>query len=45
MVLPGDTAAVKVRLRKPAALADNLRFAIREGNLTAGRGVVTRLLG
>jgi elongation factor Tu len=44
MLMPGDTAPVKVTLQKPAALKENLRFAMREGGYTVGRGVVTRVL-
>ncbi|HEX7902102.1 MAG TPA: elongation factor Tu [Planctomycetota bacterium] len=44
MVMPGDTAELRFRLEKPVALAENLRFALREGGRTVGRGVVTRVL-
>jgi elongation factor Tu len=44
MLLPGETAVVSVSLQKPVALKENLRFAIREGGLTVGSGVVTRVL-
>jgi elongation factor Tu len=43
MLLPGETAVVKVALQKPVALKENLRFALREGGLTVGSGVVTRI--
>ena len=45
MLMPGDAAPVKVTLQKPVALNENLRFAMREGGLTVGSGVVTRVLG
>jgi elongation factor Tu len=45
MLLPGEPSAVTVRLQKPMALKENLRFAMREGGLTVGSGVVTRILG
>ena len=38
-------SAVTVRLQKPMALKENLRFAMREGGLTVGSGIVTRILG
>jgi elongation factor Tu len=41
MVLPGDNAAVAVRLDKPVALDLGSRFAVREGGKTVGSGVVT----
>ena len=44
MVLPGDHLAVKVELIVPVALAIGTRFIIREGDLTVGCGVITRLL-
>jgi elongation factor Tu len=44
MVMPGDTAELRFRLEKPVALAENLRFALREGGRTVGRGVVIRVL-
>jgi elongation factor Tu len=44
MVMPGDNAAVLVRLDKPVALAVGSRFAIREGGKTVGSGVVTEVL-
>lgn len=43
MVLPGDNAAVAVRLDKPVALDVGGRFAIREGGKTVGSGVVTEV--
>jgi len=43
MLMPGETAVVKVALQKPVALKENLRFALREGGLTVGSGVVTRV--
>jgi len=43
MLMPGETAVVKVALQKPVALKENLRFALREGGLTVGSGIVTRV--
>jgi len=45
MLLPGETAVVRITLQKPVALKENLRFAMREGGLTVGSGVVTKVLG
>jgi elongation factor Tu len=43
MVMPGDNAAVAVRLDKPVALDKGSRFAIREGGKTVGSGVITEV--
>jgi len=44
MVMPGDTATLKVKLIAPAALEEKKRFAIREGGKTVGAGVVTKII-
>ncbi|MGM0439437.1 MAG: elongation factor Tu [Patescibacteria group bacterium] len=44
MVMPGDTAELKVKLIAPIALEDEQRFAIREGGKTVGAGVVTKII-
>jgi elongation factor Tu len=44
MVMPGDVVSVEVELNQPIALEERLRFAIREGGLTVGSGVVTKVL-
>jgi elongation factor Tu len=44
MVMPGDNATFTVKLIKPVALEEGLRFAIREGGHTVGAGVVTEIL-
>src|SRR5262249_19659717 len=44
MVLPGDNAAVTVRLDKPVALEVGSRFAVREGGKTVGSGVITEVM-
>ncbi|MCL4872420.1 MAG: elongation factor Tu, partial [Anaerolineae bacterium] len=41
MVMPGDNVRMKVKLITPVALEDGSRFAIREGGLTVGAGVIT----
>ena len=43
MVMPGDTANLKVKLIAPAALEEKKRFAIREGGKTVGAGIVTKI--
>ena len=44
MVMPGDTAKLKVKLVTPVALEDQQCFAIREGGKTVGAGVVTKII-
>jgi len=41
MVMPGDNIKMKVKLITPVALEQGSRFAIREGGLTVGAGVIT----
>jgi elongation factor Tu len=45
MVMPGDNVGIEVELIQPIALEQGVRFAIREGGLTVGAGVVTKVLG
>jgi elongation factor Tu len=42
--MPGDNVNLKVKLITPVALEDGQRFAIREGGLTVGAGVITKIL-
>ena len=44
MVLPGDRAELSVELIAPIAMEKELRFAIREGGRTVGRGIVTDIV-
>ena len=44
MVMPGDTANLKIKLIAPVALEEKQRFAIREGGKTVGAGVVTKIV-
>ena len=44
MVMPGDNVNLEVTLITPVALEDGSRFAIREGGLTVGAGVITKIL-
>jgi elongation factor Tu len=45
MVMPGDNVNLEVELITPVALEKGSRFAIREGGLTVGSGVITEVLG
>jgi elongation factor Tu len=44
MVMPGDNVNLRVKLITPVALEEGSRFAIREGGLTVGAGVITKIL-
>jgi len=44
MVMPGDNVNLFVELQKPVALEKGSKFAIREGGLTVGAGVITEIL-
>jgi len=44
MVMPGDNTEMTVKLGKPIAMDEGLRFAIREGGRTVGAGRVTKIL-
>jgi len=43
MGMPGDNVEMSVELIHPAAIYEGLRFAIREGQLTIGAGVITKI--
>ncbi|WKZ30291.1 MAG: elongation factor Tu [Candidatus Dojkabacteria bacterium] len=43
MVMPGDNANIKVKLIVPVVLEEGMRFAVREGGITVGHGVVTKI--
>ncbi len=45
MVMPGDRTNMTVELISPVALEAGQRFAIREGGLTVGAGIITKILG
>ncbi|MCB0920143.1 MAG: elongation factor Tu, partial [Actinobacteria bacterium] len=45
MVLPGDNVNLEVELITPVALEKGSKFAIREGGLTVGAGIITEILG
>jgi len=44
MVMPGDNVTITVELIAPIAMAEGLRFAIREGGRTVGAGVVGKII-
>jgi elongation factor Tu len=44
MVMPGDDVNLAVELIVPVALEQGSKFAIREGGLTVGAGVVTKIV-
>jgi len=44
MVMPGDNTTMEVELIVPVALEQGSKFAIREGGLTVGAGVITKIL-
>jgi elongation factor Tu len=43
MVMPGDSVNMNVELITPVALEKGSKFAIREGGLTVGAGVITEI--
>jgi elongation factor Tu len=43
MVMPGDRVNLEVELIEPVALEQGSRFAIREGGLTVGAGLITKV--
>jgi elongation factor Tu len=42
MAMPGDSLSIKMSSEKPMAVEEGLRFALREGGLTVGSGVITK---
>jgi elongation factor Tu len=44
MVMPGDNVNLEVELITPVALEKGSNFAIREGGLTVGSGVITEII-
>ena len=44
MVMPGDSVNMTVELIMPVALEKGSKFAIREGGLTVGAGVITEII-
>jgi elongation factor Tu len=43
-VMPGDNIEMRVQLIVPVALEEGSHFAIREGALTVGAGVLTAIV-
>ena len=44
MVMPGDNIKMKLKLMTPVAMAEQLRFAVREGGRTVGSGVIIEVI-
>jgi elongation factor Tu len=44
MVMPGDSVNLEVELIIPVALEQGSKFAIREGGLTVGAGIITQII-
>jgi len=44
MVMPGDDVNLTVKLGESVAVEQGSRFAVREGGLTVGAGVITKIL-
>jgi len=44
MAMPGDNLELTVDLISPAVLNEGMRFAIREGQITVGVGVISKIL-
>jgi elongation factor Tu len=42
-VLPGDTVEVTITLIAPIALQEGLRFTMREGQITVGTGIISKI--
>jgi len=42
--MPGDNVNLEVELIEQVAVEEGSRFAVREGGLTVGAGVVTKIL-
>jgi elongation factor Tu len=42
MAMPGDSLSIKMTSEKPIAAEEGLRFALREGGLTVGSGIITK---
>jgi elongation factor Tu len=42
MAMPGDSLSIKMSAEKPVPVEEGLRFALREGGLTVGSGIITK---
>jgi len=45
IAMPGDNLEIEVELISPTPINEGMRFAIREGQLTVGAGVVSKVIG
>merc|ERR1719440_2189409 len=43
MAMPGDSLSIKMTSEKPVPAEEGLRFALREGGLTVGSGIITKI--
>lgn len=44
LMMPGEDTHMTLKLRRPVAMEQGLRFTLRDGHLTVGTGVVTKVL-
>jgi elongation factor Tu len=44
MITPGENAKLNVKLIVPVVIENGMRFAVREGGITVGAGVVTEIV-
>ncbi|GJQ65066.1 hypothetical protein Trydic_g15933 [Trypoxylus dichotomus] len=44
MVMPGEDSKLLLKMIRPMVLEQGQRFTLRDGNLTLGTGVVTKIL-
>jgi elongation factor Tu len=44
LAMPGEDAEIEVELLSPTAMTEGMRFAVREGQLTVGAGVISKIL-
>ena len=44
MAMPGEDAALSLRMHRPMVLEKGQRFTLRDGNTTLGTGVITEVL-
>lgn len=44
MAMPGDSLDMDVELISPTPMQEGMRFAIREGSVTVGAGVISKII-
>jgi len=44
MAMPGDSVEMDIDLMAPAPMFEGMRFAIREGQLTVGAGIISKVI-